>query len=209
MEFVDGRFMEIEVKIYSLKSQAWKKVDEQWKDVEKHLPNKLPVMLSQNLTASLNGAVIWLIVPICGNPKPVSELHSVLAFDIVNEKMRVYKILVQPKNDNNRSNTSLGVLGGCLCFVVNVQNAKDIYYEVWLMKKYGVESSWTKVYKIEKGAMPEAFWSIEPLIFSGNGKKVLYRGIHFGRVKFIWYDVEKKEVSRLRFRICLQCLRRL
>ena len=60
------------------------------------------------------------------------------------------------------------------------------------MKEYGVESSWTMVYKIEKGAMPEAFWSIEPLIFSRNGKKVLFRGIHFGRVKFIWYDVEKK-----------------
>nr|POF22417.1 f-box protein cpr30 [Quercus suber] len=90
------------------------------------------------------------------------------------------------------SNTSLGVLGGCLCFVVNVQNAKDMYYGVWLIKEYGVESSWTKVYKIEKGAMPEVFWSIKPLIFSRNGKKVLFQGIHFGRVKFIWYDVEKK-----------------
>ena len=60
------------------------------------------------------------------------------------------------------------------------------------MKEYGVESSWTKVYKIEKGAMPEAFWSIKPLKFSRNGKKVLFQGIHFGRVKFIWYDVEKK-----------------
>ncbi|KAL4628280.1 hypothetical protein ACB092_05G225800 [Castanea dentata] len=192
VEFVGSRYMETEVKIYSLKSQAWKKVDERWKDVEKHLPNKLPVILSQILTTSLNGAEYWLIVPSGGYPKPELELQSILAFDIVNEKMRVYKTPVQPKNDDNILNTSLGVLGGCLCFVVNVQNAKDMYYEVWLMKEYGVESSWTKVYKIEKGAMPEAFWSIEPLIFSRNGKKVLFQGIHFGCVKFIWYDVEKK-----------------
>ena len=64
-------------------------------------------MLSQNPTASLSGAVRWLIVPSGGDPKPESELQSVLAFDIVNEKMRVYKTPVQPKNDNNMSNTSL------------------------------------------------------------------------------------------------------
>ncbi|XP_075665894.1 uncharacterized protein LOC142635647 [Castanea sativa] len=140
-----------------------KKVDERWKDVEKHLPNKLPVMLSQILTTSLNGAEYWLIVPSGGYPKPELQLQSILAFDIVNEKMRVYKTPVQPKNDDK--------------------------YQI---QEYGVESSWTKVYKIEKGTMPEAFWSIEPLIFSRNGKKILFQGIHFGCVKFIWYDVEKK-----------------
>ena len=52
-------------------------------------------MLSQNPTASLSGAVRWLIVPSGGDPKPESELQSVLAFDIVNEKMRVYKTPIQ------------------------------------------------------------------------------------------------------------------
>ena len=55
----------------------------------------------------MSGAVHWLIVSSGGDPKPESELQSVLAFDIVNEKMRVYKTPVQPKNDNNMSNTSL------------------------------------------------------------------------------------------------------
>ena len=176
----------IEVKIYSLKLQAWKKVAEQG-------PNMLP-WISSSPAVSTNGAAHWLTIPDRSVPG-----QEILAFDFSNnEKFLFYKTPVQPIDTDDIQKTGLGVLGGCLCFVVN--DCKNMYHDVWLMKEYGVESSWTKVYKTDLRAnkiysnLNSEF--VKPLKFSRDGKKVLLENSK----NLFWYDLEKNRSKRLKVR---------
>ena len=58
------------------------------------------------------------------------------------------------------------------------------------MKEYGVESSWTRIYKIKQGAVPWNFHYYKPLIFSKNGKKVMLKEGHGGGANLVWYDIK-------------------
>ena len=168
-EFYEGPVLMdfFEVKVYSLKSQCWKKI-------EKQLPIK-EIWSMQSV--SLNGAFHWIVEQDDG-------LEYILAFDLANEKFRLYS---KPLNEGV---PVLDVLGGCLCFIEVVD---ETYSDFWLMKEYGDESSWTRIYKIEPGAVP---WNIDyfkPLLFSKNGKKVLME-----HVSLFWYDIEKKRGKKVR-----------
>ena len=101
------------------------------------------------------------------------------------EKFQVYKTPVLPKNINWLM--SFVVLGGYLCFIVN---SFLKYNEVWLMKEYGWESSWTRIYKIKQGTVPWNFHYCKPLIFSKNGKKVMLKEGHEGGANLVWYDIK-------------------
>ena len=171
-QFFEGGLREFfEVKVYSLKSQRWKKI-------EKHLPIK-EICSAQSV--SLNGAFHWIVEQDDG-------LESILAFDFANEKFRLYR---KPSNEDL---ASLEVLGGCLCFIECCPEIPT-YNDFWLMKEYGDESSWTRIYKIESDAV---LWNIDyfkPLLFSKNGQKVLMEG-----VSLIWYDIKNKRGKKVKNR---------
>nr|POE84702.1 f-box protein cpr30 [Quercus suber] len=115
-------------------------------------------------SVSLNGAFHWIVEQNDGS-------ESILAFDIANEKFRLYR---KPRNEDL---PSLEVLGGCLCFIECCSEFPD-YNDFWLMKEYGDESSWTRIYKIELDVEP---WNIEyfkPLLLSKNGKKILMEDVN-------------------------------
>ena len=86
---------------------------------------------------------------------------------------------------------SLEVLGGYICVIVK-DNCTCKSNDVWLMKDYGVESSWTQIYKIEQDVMPWTVEDFKPLMFSNNGKKVLLMEGQYAHKNFFWYDIEKK-----------------
>ena len=83
------------------------------------------------------------------------------------------------------------MLGGYICVIVK-DNCTCKSNDVWLMKDYGVESSWTQIYKIEQDVMPWTVEDFKPLMFSNNGKKVLLMEGQYAHKKFFWYDIEKK-----------------
>ena len=178
-EFYMTDSMEFEVKVYSMRSNSWKKIDEQW-------PNK--EICCQKLLA-LNGDVYWLAAD-----RVVQDLESILAFNFATEKLRLYGTPVPPDNDQF---TCLDVLGGFLCYIVNDYLNSDVY----LMKKNGVESSWTQVFKIKQHVVCRDFEYFRTLMFSTNGKKVLLEEHQeCGHTNLIWYDIEKKRCNRVRNR---------
>uniref|UniRef100_A0A7N2LHG5 F-box domain-containing protein n=1 Tax=Quercus lobata TaxID=97700 RepID=A0A7N2LHG5_QUELO len=160
-----------EVKVYNLKSQRWKKIEKQW-----------PIEgIRSKQSVSLNGAFHWIVVQNDGS-------KSILAFDLANEKFRLYR------KSRNEDLLSLEVLGGCLCFMGCGPEFPD-YYDFWLMKEYGDESSWTRICKIELDAEPWNFEYFKPLLFSKNGKKILMEGIDL-----IWYDITTKRGKKVKNR---------
>ena len=68
----DTPLLDFEVKVHSIRSRCWKKIKEE-------LPMKECSICSSS--ASLNGAIHWLIAPPCGpsySTRPESLLHLIL-----------------------------------------------------------------------------------------------------------------------------------
>ena len=71
-----------------------------------------------------------------------------------------------------------------------------MYNDVWLMKEYGEESSWTWIYKIEQGVVGSTFEYCKPLMRSkNNGKKIL---MEESRTYLFWYDIKQKIRKRVK-----------
>jgi F-box interacting protein len=164
-----------EVKLYSLRAHSWKRVEGEW-------PQEF---ITCGNSASLNGAFHWLVGPL------IRSMGTLLAFDLATEKFREYRIPVQMDED---SVLSLEVLRGCICVCLNVIRTLN---DVWVMKEYGVVSSWTRLYTIVQGAVPWSFAFCKPLVYSKDGKKVL---IEQDLEHLFWYDIEEKSCRRVQFR---------
>ena len=71
---------------------------------------------------------------------------------------------------------TVGVLGGCLCFSC-LYNKTDLNFVLWQMKKFGVEESWTQLFKIncetpiDEGFIVEYFQMV-PLLLTEDGRVV-------------------------------------
>ncbi|KAG6645621.1 F-box protein CPR1-like [Carya illinoinensis] len=173
--YVDG--LASEVKVYSLRAQSWKRINDEW-------PTKFFSVISDS--ASLNGALHWFV-----GPFDIEHNRQLLiGFDLATEKFREYAI---PIEQDNESEHSLGVLGDWLCVC---QNVYATHSHFWVMKEYGVESSWTRLYTISLLGVANS-WKIrccKPLALSKNGEKVL---VQPDDKKPFWYDMKEKRIEKV------------
>lgn len=121
--FVLNDCSDIRIHVFSLKSYAWRRIL-----LEKHHAR----IQCDKKGVVLNGAVHW----VASSYEDEVYCTIILAFDLEKEQLREMTIPL-----NNPSYVRLKVIEGCLC--VYDEN-KDLT-ERWVMKKYGVEASWTKM----------------------------------------------------------------
>lgn len=175
-----------EVKAYSLRAHSWRRVEDEW-PYEKSYICSNPEALS---SASLNGILHWLVTPVTDG---VHLSQTLVGFDLATEKFRVYTLPVQ-SDCNAMTRMALEVWGGRILLCV----CKDVsmgFNEVWVMKEYGVASSWTRLYTIVHGEVPWNFNHCKPLVISKDGNKVLME--HDSKHLF-WYDIRKKSSRRVK-----------
>ncbi|XP_050229499.1 F-box protein CPR1-like [Mercurialis annua] len=113
----------------------------------------------------------------------VSAYHNfILAFDLRDETFRQ---VPQPRDTMDGKKEVLNMvseLGGCLC--VSYGNA-----DIWIMKEYGIEDSWTKLLSI---SFPTP---LKPLCYSKEGDKVLF---DYDKGKeLICYDLNNQTIDRI------------
>ncbi|KEH37788.1 F-box protein interaction domain protein [Medicago truncatula] len=102
-----------------------------------------------------------------------SNRDVILSFDLSNE---TYKEVLLPEPDgvNVRSNRVLGVLSNCLCVCFDSNNT---HWDFWLMKKYGVAESWTRLMMIPLDKILQCLQFrpsfIQPLFMSENSSVIL------------------------------------
>ncbi|KAL2473441.1 F-box protein CPR30 [Forsythia ovata] len=89
----------------------------------------------------------------------------------------------------------LDVLGGCLCLVCTSKSRANI----WVMKEYAVEESWTKLISIGSSTIdPEdilqPFAYLKPLAYSKNGENVLLTS---DDKRLVWYDLRRKTIKNV------------
>ena len=116
-----------EVKIYSLRAHSWRRVDDECPYKESYISKS-----KENLIpASLNGALHWLVTPLT---EGAHLSPTIVAFDLANEKFRVYP---QPVPSDRNVNMALEVLGGRILLSCVCENALVGFNDVWVMKEYG------------------------------------------------------------------------
>jgi F-box interacting protein len=114
------------------------------------------VALSPNKVVSVHtlGTDYWRRIedipfsnPISGHGLFVSGTVNWFAWDVIislDLEKESYQKLRLPDFDNENNSWDLGVLRDCLC----VFASSDEYLDVWIMKEYGNQESWTKLYTI-------------------------------------------------------------
>jgi F-box interacting protein len=150
------------VKLYSLKANSWRRVEEQW-------PHK--DLKSFSNPVYLNGAFYWLV-------KTAARGIRLLAFNLSNEKFQEHTV---PVDVEPLSYRSLDVLGGSL-MVSKYEWKTQLNLELWIMK----ESSWSRLCTLPTCT------SLQILSLSTDGRKVLVEmEMDYINGLLCWYDIKK------------------
>ncbi|KEH37761.1 putative F-box domain-containing protein [Medicago truncatula] len=116
----------------------------------------------------VSGTLNWVIIKTGVIPKR----NVILSFDLAKE---TYKEVLLPEPDGvDVSNHVLGVLSNCLCVCFD---SNKTHSDFWLMKKYGVAESWTRLMMIPLNKIWHCLQSrpdfIQPLFMSENSSVLL------------------------------------
>ncbi|KAJ6304504.1 hypothetical protein OIU77_018213 [Salix suchowensis] len=186
---VGGLDCEYDVKVYSLKNDKWKKIED--------LPIRLR-LLSKQFFHVLHrrgygvfaGHALHWIVP---QRRQLGIRDCVLGFDIRDDK---FFEIPQPNYESKGMNfqVDIGVLEGNLCVMCNYEH---VCVDVWVMREYGLKESWCKMFSVQGIRWISAFMFLRPLIYSKDGGKVL---LEVNDEKLVWYDWKNKRAKVVKIR---------
>ncbi|KAL3648734.1 hypothetical protein CASFOL_005137 [Castilleja foliolosa] len=144
----------IDMYVYSAKRGFWEKIKNLSYDC------MYPVFPCR-AGAYVNEAYHWL-----GARRRDLDCNVIMVFDFAKE---VFSEISPPSGVDIKDQLSftLGVLGGCLCVIGDVNNSQGM--DVWIMKEYGVADSWFKL-SVDGYHLGDLF---KPLCFVEEGEVVL------------------------------------
>jgi F-box interacting protein len=187
--YADDRKDRPEVEVYSLSTGEWRVISP--------LLPPICVLNSDDTPAFVNGAMHWIAF----RRNDDFELHHfVLVFDLGDEVFR--EILLPEFPDYNpegegRSELCAGYGNSIALFQGSYCNSG--FLKIWVMKEYGVASSWTVVLAIHNQDLGSRGFIPRPVGFRRNGKVVLA----FKKGKLVSWDLEGKELKSLRITSCM------
>ncbi|XP_060181742.1 F-box/kelch-repeat protein At3g23880-like [Lycium barbarum] len=156
--FGSGGAYEVEVKIYGLKSDSWRNVD----DFQGGL-------LLNDSGKFVNGKLHWATTARLGE----YNCWDIISVDLTDEK---WGKVEQPCYEEGNFDFVMGVLENDLSVLCNYQKTRA---DVWVMKEYGVKDSWTKMYTIRCPNDPGKYMFSPPLCVSNKGEILLVFGSIF------------------------------
>ncbi|KAL5836419.1 hypothetical protein ACOSQ4_015916 [Xanthoceras sorbifolium] len=188
-----GIFLDYEVKVYSLKTNSWRKII--------NLPNYLQLLFQfyyhllhrRGYGVFACGVLHWVFP----RRAELGIADSLVGFDLGTEEFRV---VPEPDYGDLEQDFVLdvGALEGRLCVICNY--ARGIV-DFWVMKEYGVKDSWTKLFSIEQSRMTFKISFLKPLAYSkgtdgdGGEDKIL---MELNNRKIVWYDLKRKRFKTVR-----------
>ncbi|KAH6805433.1 hypothetical protein C2S51_030264 [Perilla frutescens var. frutescens] len=148
----NGGLQESIVKIYSLRANSWKRID----DFSCGVP-------FDDTGKFANGKMHFASTP----EMDFESRWNIVSLDLKSEG---YDILEQPNYGEACSNSTLGLLGGCLSVLCEYQSRR---VDLWVLKEYGVKESWTRVVSIPYLHDPGHASYLNPLLIMPNGDVLL------------------------------------
>ncbi|XWS12925.1 hypothetical protein CRYUN_Cryun37aG0132000 [Craigia yunnanensis] len=167
---VDGKALDSEVKVCSLKRNRWRRIQD--------IPCIFSFPGANGVFA--NGALHWVLT----QKVQLSEENVIVALDLGSEN---YREVPQPEYKDKRFQLNVGVLGGCLCAIANYG---DVQVDLWAMKEYGVKESWTRLFSVASEDVIGFLRFVKPLAYSRSGDQIL---LEYDNINLFWYDLKKKK----------------
>ncbi|KAK6257493.1 hypothetical protein QUC31_000952 [Theobroma cacao] len=165
-----------EVKVYSLKTNTWRKGEE----IPYYFRNR-------SVTGTfVCGALHWLAV----EEREWECPSSIIAFDVATEKYRQIELV--DNMERNAYSVVPRALQGCLCTITTCFNNE---VNIWVMKDYGVKESWTILHSFQ-GSISSAphVHPLRPLAYSRTGDRLL---LHHDGLSFLWYDLKENQFEEV------------
>ena len=173
-----------EVEVYSLSTGEWRVISP--------LLPPICVLNSDDTPAFVNGAMHWIAFR---RDDDFKLHHFVLVFDLGDEVFREILLPEFPEGEG-RSELCAGYGNSIALFLGSYYSG---FFIIWVMKEYGVASSWTIVLGIHNQDIGSGEWVPRPIGFRRNGKVVLA----FKNGKLVSWDLEGKEGKILRITSCM------
>ncbi|KAL3507355.1 hypothetical protein ACH5RR_032737 [Cinchona calisaya] len=153
--FCGGNVYETEVRVYSLKSDAWKRIED----------FKGGVLLDDSGKYA-NGKLHWA----SSHGFDSNPSWKIISLDLGSE---TYGEVERPEYGDGLYDWTFGVLGGCLSVLFDYERTRA---DVWVMKEYGVRDSWSKVVSVPYLGDPEKSRYSMPVCLLRNGEILLVFG---------------------------------
>ncbi|CAN0890787.1 F-box protein CPR1 [Linum grandiflorum] len=178
-----------EVKVYSYRTNSWKKI----KEVPfylRFLHKPLYQVLHRRGYGVLVGSALHWMLP----QRPTLGLKDyIVSFDFVAEQ---FVEISQPVYENREMSyeVDVGALDGNLCAMCNYDH---VCVDLWVMKEYGVKESWTRLFSVQRIRSTTAFAFLRPLMYSKDGKELL---LEVNDERLVWYDWNSGKARPVRIR---------
>ncbi|PIM98049.1 hypothetical protein CDL12_29472 [Handroanthus impetiginosus] len=153
--------------VYSLKSDSWRMI----KDCPYYI-----WPLGQGVY--LNGALHW------------RSSDVIIALDLETEDYTTLPLLSEPFERRAPQGEDLVAMGGCLFLICDYIIGR---LDGWMMKDYGVENSWTKLFSISKPDGINSLGCLKPIAYLKNKGQVLLQYA----TRFFWVDIEKNSAKKV------------
>ncbi|XP_058754910.1 F-box/kelch-repeat protein At3g23880-like [Vicia villosa] len=154
----------IEASVHILGTDHWRRI--------RNVPDP-NLILESRLGTFVNDSVNWLVC---------AAVRSIVSLDL--EKKESYKKFALPVFDDITSFLTLGTLRGCLSLLFD---KRDEFCDVWIMKEYGNEKSWTKLLIVPH--MKEShFYGYTKALYISEDDKVLMECMKMGISSLVVYD---------------------
>ena len=194
----------VHVHVYNLSTDSWRQIDPTFDPSITYFPGDCDELY-------LNGVHHW---PSCRSiDEHGQHCKVIVCFDMIDEVFRTIRMpdLGDISHINKIGKTS-AVLSNCVALIVYDMNETVIEktFDIWVMREYGVEESWTKQFIIKPGLIFQRtnhFVGAGELLFVGD-KLLLVNG---NKGQILLYDFGTQEIKNLQLRNCSDsfCVSRL
>ncbi|XP_024005315.1 F-box protein CPR1 [Eutrema salsugineum] len=177
-----------EIKVFSLKKNSWKRIKRVLPAIQLLFYFYYHLLYRRGYGVLACNSLHWVLPRRPG----LIAFNTIIRFDLASEE---FEILDFPESLAHE-NIDIGVLDGCLCLMCNHEFS---YVDVWIMKEYKVEGSWSKLFRVPKPKSVESFDFMRPLLYSKDRDKVL---LEINNAKLVWFDLASKRFRKLRIKDC-------
>ncbi|KAG5548152.1 hypothetical protein RHGRI_013749 [Rhododendron griersonianum] len=169
------KIFESKVQVCSMRLSSWKRIQD------------FPYYMryGRGYGVLVGSALHWVVTR---EPDLDNTANLIGAFDLSVEE---FWLVPLPDYSDKTFHVNLGVLDGCLCLTATSYGARS---DVWVMKDYGVEESWSKLLSVGQ-EVNRSFGFVIPIAYSKNGCEILMAQ---DNKKFIWYDLEHNTVKNIK-----------
>ncbi|KAJ9173202.1 hypothetical protein P3X46_016365 [Hevea brasiliensis] len=170
---LSDQFFDTETNVYNLKANTWRKIQGM----------SYVLGFDQKMGVLAGNALHWLV----GRNRIMRNPNLIVAFNLEVEDFRE---VPAPESIGENLSIDLGVVGKWLSLTANYECMR---LDVWVMKEYGVEESWTRLFVITPNEVAP-LKCLRTLAFSKNGDELLL-GVQAGNL--VWYNLKEKSVKRV------------